>query len=299
MSFVYRIDKGSPLTHSEYDANWAYQEELFEDTEAARDIAVAGGAFMGHWSDQTGAAEPPFAVRHDDRNWGLTTTLADITASEPSDVNDDWVLLQGTAAYKDHGTGADEVPLNSDLPSYGTAATKDHGTGAGEVPLNSDLGDMAVVNSGTAIGDGIVLVDDDGGDSDPGLPAISGRKLTNLSHPIYVLFNASPAATFPPLYACRAWCHYDAIATVVRGSGNIDSVVDNGSSLFTFNFDINMPDEYYTVMASTGGNETGNLATGATLPYNYSASGFNLTTGSNSGTRANRERTCIVVFHGI
>jgi hypothetical protein len=45
----------------------------------------------------------------------------------------------GTAATKDHGTGAGEIPLNSDL---GTAATKNTGSATGEVPLNSDLGSI-------------------------------------------------------------------------------------------------------------------------------------------------------------
>ena len=45
----------------------------------------------------------------------------------------------GTASLVDTGTGAGEVPLNSDL---GTASLVDTGTGAGEVPLNSDLPDF-------------------------------------------------------------------------------------------------------------------------------------------------------------
>ena len=66
----------------------------------------------------------------------------------------------GTAASKNTGTGAGEVPLNSDL---GTASLVDTGTTAGEVPLNSDIyfsaditvtvgsgGDYATINAALA-----------------------------------------------------------------------------------------------------------------------------------------------------
>jgi len=66
----------------------------------------------------------------------------------------------GTAASKNTGTGAGEVPLNSDL---GTASIVDTGTAAGEVPLNSDIdlsaditvtvgsgGDYATINAALA-----------------------------------------------------------------------------------------------------------------------------------------------------
>ena len=53
----------------------------------------------------------------------------------------------GTAASKDTGTAADQIPLNSDL---GTSATKDIGTLSTQVPTNGDLGTASVVNVGTA-----------------------------------------------------------------------------------------------------------------------------------------------------
>ena len=56
----------------------------------------------------------------------------------------------GTAASKNTGTGAGEVPLNSDL---GTASLVDTGTTAGDVPLNSDLGTASIVDTGTAVGE--------------------------------------------------------------------------------------------------------------------------------------------------
>lgn len=77
----------------------------------------------------------------------------------------DFVVLTGTAATKNTGTGAGDVPLNSDLPTFGSAATKDTGTGAGDVPLNADVRvprNRIVNPTGTISqenGDGVVTVD--------------------------------------------------------------------------------------------------------------------------------------------
>jgi len=63
----------------------------------------------------------------------------------------DFVVLSGDAALRDTGTGSDQVPLNSNLPTFGTAATKNTGTASDEVPLNSDLGSSSAVDSGGTI----------------------------------------------------------------------------------------------------------------------------------------------------
>ncbi len=64
----------------------------------------------------------------------------------------------GTAASKDVGTGAGQIPLNSDLSSgayttVGTASTKNTGTADSEIPLNSDLGSSATKDTGTGAGE--------------------------------------------------------------------------------------------------------------------------------------------------
>jgi hypothetical protein len=53
----------------------------------------------------------------------------------------------GTAASKNVGTAADQVPLNSDL---GSASTKNTGTDPTNVPLNSDLGSASTKTIGSA-----------------------------------------------------------------------------------------------------------------------------------------------------
>jgi hypothetical protein len=81
-----------------------------EETEAARDVAVSAGNFQGRWSDQHGSVAPPYAVAHNGRTWALNVELFDVTASEPSEANTDWTLLLGTAATKNVGVSAGNVP---------------------------------------------------------------------------------------------------------------------------------------------------------------------------------------------
>lgn len=56
--------------------------------------------------------------------------------------------------------------------------------------------------------------------------------------------NASGTA---PIYACRAWVNFNGTGTVViRASGNISSIADNGVGDYTANFTTAMPDANYS-----------------------------------------------------
>ena len=53
-------------------------------------------------------------------------------------------------------------------------------------------------------------------------------------------------------YGCRAWVNFNGTGTVaIRGSGNVSSITDNGTGIYSINFAVVMPDENYT--AVTGG----------------------------------------------
>lgn len=80
-----------------------------------------------------------------------------------------------------------------------------------------------------------------------------------------------------PIYGCRAWVNFDgtkdttgAVSTantarLIRASGNVTSVVRNGTGDYTVNFTTAMPDANYAVVAScipTG--TTANKVAGAT-----------------------------------
>ena len=55
--------------------------------------AAANANFAGNWGDLTGALNIPASVQHDGSIWQLLTDLADVTTSEPSDVNSDWARI--------------------------------------------------------------------------------------------------------------------------------------------------------------------------------------------------------------
>jgi len=64
------------------------------------------------------------------------------------------------------------------------------------------------------------------------------------------LFNASGSA---PVYACRAWVNFNGTGTVaIRASGNVSSITDNGTGMYTVNFTTAMPDGNYAVNGVCG-----------------------------------------------
>lgn len=89
-------------------------------------------------------------------------------------------------------------------------------------------------------------------------------------------------------YLCRAWVNFDATAVVspasatgIRSSGNVSTILDNGTGDYQVNFTVNMVDNYYCAIASIG-----NFAADATnqiiLVNKFNVG--NLTIRSNTGT---------------
>lgn len=94
--------------------------------------------------------------------------------------------------------------------------------------------------------------------------AIAGTNNTNVITPLRMRegFNASGTA---PVYACRAWVNFDGTLSgtiTPRASGNIASVVKNGTGDYTITFTTAMPDANYCVNA-TGSNSSGGGAAAA------------------------------------
>lgn len=55
-----------------------------------------------------------------------------------------------------------------------------------------------------------------------------------------------------PLYMCRAWVNFNGTGTVaIRASGNVSSITDNGTGLYTLNFTNAMPDANYSGVCIT------------------------------------------------
>jgi hypothetical protein len=68
-----------------------------------------------------------------------------------------------------------------------------------------------------------------------------------------LLFNSGygSAAT---AYGCRAWVNFNGTGTVaIRASGNVTSITDNGTGLYTINFTTAMPDVNYSFTAGSIG----------------------------------------------
>jgi hypothetical protein len=52
-------------------------------------------------------------------------------------------------------------------------------------------------------------------------------------------------------FGCRAWVNFNGVGTVaIRGSGNVSSITDGGTGVYTLNFSNAMPDVNYTVVAN-------------------------------------------------
>lgn len=84
--------------------------------------------------------------------------------------------------------------------------------------------------------------------------AQEGTNNTNAITPLRMRegFNASGTA---PVYACRAWVNFNGTGTVsIRASGNVSSITDRGTGLYTVNFTTAMPDANYAYqgMVSNG-----------------------------------------------
>lgn len=80
------------------------------------------------------------------------------------------------------------------------------------------------------------------------LPDSSGTMATAES--TLTQFNASGSA---PVYAARAWVNFNgtlAAANMIRASGNVTSITDNGVGDYTVNFTTAMPDANYAMSYS-------------------------------------------------
>lgn len=78
---------------------------------------------------------------------------------------------------------------------------------------------------------------------------ISAAKLdAKINAEVPSILNATGTA---PLYACRAWVNFNGTGVVaISASGNVSSITDDGTGLFTINFTTAMPDVDYMFAGS-------------------------------------------------
>ena len=93
-------------------------------------------------------------------------------------------------------------------------------------------------------------------------------------------------------YGCRAWVNFNGTGTpAIRGSGNVTSITDNGTGLYTINYTTAMPDVNYSVVAS-GRTSSIFVASGA----NISASSVQINTLDNSAIDNDPTHVFVAVF---
>jgi hypothetical protein len=79
-------------------------------------------------------------------------------------------------------------------------------------------------------------------------------------------------------YGCRAWVNFNGTGTVaIRASGNVSSITDNGTGLYTVNFTNAFVDANYCVSLAGAGN-TANSDARQTIVMNGSTAGASVKT---------------------
>jgi hypothetical protein len=91
-----------------------------------------------------------------------------------------------------------------------------------------------------------------------------------------------------PSYTCRAWVNFNGTGTVaIRASGNVSSITDNGTGLYTVNFTTAMPDANYAVVGlGMWGGQQG-----------YYSSGWMCAENGSSSTVSNRTTSSVRVVY--
>jgi hypothetical protein len=97
---------------------------------------------------------------------------------------------------------------------------------------------------------------------------------------------ATPSGSAPS-YTCRAWVNFNGTGTVaIRASGNVSSITDNGTGLYTLNFTTALPDANYAYAiasqfsagssgsTNTLNNSTGTMTTSALQVATFGSSAY-------------------------
>jgi hypothetical protein len=131
------------------------------------------------------------------------------------------------------------------------------------------------------------------------LPDNTGTVLTTASTvsatQIAGALNASGSA---PIYACRAWVHFNGGGTpAIAGSGNVSSITDNGVGNYTLNFANAMPDSNYCFVGNAVG-EFGVSYNSLVGPAAFNTGGCNVTVqrSSTGTTLVDVTSICVAIF---
>jgi len=141
----------------------------------------------------------------------------------------------------------------------------------------------------------IVVAGDTSGSVTIAAPAVSGTTTLNLPATSGTFIYADGSGNLQANsgygsvatgYLCRAWVNFNGTGTVaIRASGNVTSITDNGTGLFTINLTTAMPDANYcaTISAGSGAGASGD---GTAYRNNIAAGSFQVETFNGTGTAA-------------
>lgn len=98
-----------------------------------------------------------------------------------------------------------------------------------------------------------------------------------------------------PIYACRAWVNFNGTGTVaIRASGNVSSITDGGTGIYTVNFTTAMPDTNYSVGTTNRINESITGATQAT--QSTSSLGLQCRAGTSTGALVDSDYIAVQII---
>jgi len=105
-----------------------------------------------------------------------------------------------------------------------------------------------------------------------------------------------------PLFGCRAWVNFDgtqvtnpASMTGVRASGNVSSILDNGTGNYTITFATAMPDANYVTSFSKGDFNSAGVR-GFNILYNQTSTAVRVESRGNDGNEQDPPLACVAIF---
>lgn len=120
------------------------------DAEQAAETASSSANFIGRWDEATGAATKGSVYYHSGQNWQLLDDIADITASEPSNSNSEWL---GLASGKNQvSTSDDSIQLTQTAAELQQAIND---VESGNVGVSVSDGDVELTQTGSQLQDNI------------------------------------------------------------------------------------------------------------------------------------------------
>jgi len=146
------------------------------------------------------------------------------------------VVSAGTVGFVStaNGVGAESFDYVLNLMAAGAVSEKVRVTSAGAMSAQTVTGNWVASKS----------------------EATTGTSSTKVMTPQRTTENVKAtmnAAGSAPLFACRAWAHFDGgVAANLIGSGNVTSYVRNSVGNYTINFATNIEDTKYAVVAMSG-----------------------------------------------